>query len=248
MLRVLFHIWSKINYFVHQATTNSASLALALANANASGNDAHASNSQPKYSSTTNLHELRGTSSEQSRRSSGGTQWFRRLSNIGVASKGSSYDASFENSQDSLSSILGLDRELDKLEEQQASADGISNLMLPGRGASPLTTPNAIPQDVNSNDDDNELSEDDEEAIRNAADIFGCNTGSQGQDSIRNKEAENDSQKFPSSQVDAVGWTSRLKLLPGENAEEKTTDIDADGTFALGEETVRRNSMTARNA
>jgi hypothetical protein len=142
---------------------------------------------------------------------------------------------------------LGLDRELDKLEEQQANADGSSNLMLPGRGASPLTTPNAIPQDVNSNDDDNELSEDDEEAIRNAADIFGCNTGSQGQDSIRNKEAENDSQKFPSSQVDAVGWTSRLKL-PGENTEEKTTDIDADGTFALGEETVRRNSMTARNA
>lgn len=241
MLRVLFHIWSKIHYFVHQATTNSASLALALANANANGNgtSTSTSNSQPRHSSNINLQELRSTSSEQSRRSSGGSQWFRRLSNLGAVSKGSSYDASFENSQDSFSSILGLDRELDKLEEQQANADGNSNLMLPGRGASPLTTPNAITQDANADDDDDdddELSEDDEEAIRNAAGIFGCN-----------KEGRNDSQNLPSSQVDAVGWTSRLKL-PEENTEEKTADISADDTFALGEESVRRNSMTARNA
>lgn len=229
-------------YFVRQATTNSASLALALANANASGNDSATSNSQPNYSSTTNLQELRNTSSEQSRRSSGGTgtQWFRRLSNLGAASKGSSYDASFENSQESLSSILGLDKELDKVEEQQASAGGSSNLMLPGRGASPLTTPNAIPQDVNANDEDGELSEDDKEAIRNAADVFGCDTGSQGQDSINNEEGGDDT-------CDVVGWTSRLKL-PEENAEEKTPDIAVDGTVTLGEETMRRNSLTARNA
>ena len=134
-----------------------------------------------------------------------------------------------------------MDRELDKLEEQQANADGSSNLMLPGRGASPLTAPNAIPQDANAaaaddDDDDDELSEDDEEAIRNAAGIFGYN-----------KEGRNDSQNLPSSQVDAVGWTSRLKL-PEENTEENTADISAEGIFALGEESVRRNSMTARNA
>ena len=140
-----------------------------------------------------------------------------------------------------------MDRELDKLEDQQANADGSSNMMLPGRGASPLTTQNVIPQDANADDDDDDLSEDDEEAIRNVADVFGCNTGSQGQDSIRNKEGRHDSQNLASSQVDAVGWTSRLKL-PEENTEEKTADISAGGTFALGEESARRNSMTARNA
>ena len=241
MLLAFSPVWLKIYYFVRQATTNSASLALALANANASGNDSATSNSQPNYSSTTNLQELRNTSSEQSRRSSGGAQWFRRLSNLGAASKGSSYDASFENSQESLSSILGLDKELDKVEEQQASAGGSSDLMLPGRGASPLTTPNAIPQDVNANDEeDDELSEDDKEAIRNAADVFGCDTGSQGQDSISDEERGDDV-------CDVVGWTSRLKLQE-ENVEEKTPDIAVDGTVTLGEETVRRNSLTARNA
>ena len=144
--------------------------------------------------------------------------------------------------------------------------------MLPGRGASPLTTHNAIPQDANADDDDDdELSEDDEEAIRNAANVFGCNTGSQGQDSIhkkeggydsqnlvcntgsqgqdstRHKEGRHDSQNLASSQVDAVGWTSRLKV-PEVNSKEKTAGISADSTFALGEESVRRNSMTARNA
>ena len=217
----------------HQATTNSASLALALANANTNGNDTDTSRSQPKYSSTTNLQDLRNTGSEESRRSSGGTQWFRRLSNLGAASKGSSYDASFENSQNSFSSILGLDRELDKLEEQQANGDGDSNLMLPGRGASPLTTHNVIPHDIGCSDDCDDLSEDDEEAIRNAADVFGCN----------NKEGGQDSHNLRSSQVDAVGWTSRRK-----HTEEKATDIVADGTLALGEGGVRRNSMTARNA
>ena len=248
--RTFSHCWSKIHYFVLQATTNSASLALALANANANGNgtSTSTSNSQSRHSSNINLQELRSTSSGQSRRSSGGSQWFRRLSNLGAVSKGSSYDASFENSQDSLSSILGLDRELDKLEEQQTNADGSSNMMLPGRGASPLTTHNAIPQDANADDDDDdELSEDDEEAIRNAANVFGCNTGSQGQDSIHKKEGGYDSQNLPSSQVDAVGWTSRLKV-PEVNSKEKTAGISADSTFALGEESVRRNSMTARNA
>ena len=241
MLLAFSPVWLKIYYFVRQATTNSASLALALANANASGNDSATSNSQANYSSSTNLQELRNTSSEQSRRSSGGTQWFRRLSNLGAVSKGSSYDASFENSQDSLSSFRGLDKELDKVEEQQASAGGSSDLMLPGRGASPLTTPNAIPQDVNANDEeDDELSEDDKEAIRNAADVFGCDTGSQGQDSISDEERGDDV-------CDVVGWTSRLKLQE-ENVEEKTNDNAVDGTFALGEETMRRNSLTARNA
>ena len=240
MLLAFSPIWLKIYYFVRQVTTNSASLALALANANASGNDSAASNSHPNYSSNTNLQELRNTSSEQSRRSSGGTQWFRRLSNLGAVSKGSSYDASFENSQDSLSSFRGLDKELDKVEEQQASAGGSSDLMLPGRGASPLTTPNAIPQDVNANHEDGELSEDDKEAIRNAADVFGSDTGSQVQGSISDEERGDDF-------CDVVGWTSRLKLQE-EDAEEKTNDIAVDGTVTLGEETVRRNSLTARNA
>jgi len=255
----------QIHLFVHQAnpTTNSASLALALAHANGS----NISSSPPKRSSTTNLQELR--TCEQSRRSSGGTQWFRRLSNLstggahGDVRRGSGTTCSFENSQNSLSSILGLDRELDKLKEQQANEDD-SNLMLPGRGSSPPTNLGVISSGISPKGDDDDLSEDDEDAIRNAACAFACHEDipcqDQAQDVISeippsnesnaDKHEAEDGEDGPmsllASEVDAVGWTSRRKLLDEE--EKNTTGSASGGAVVLGEEIPRRNSMTARNA
>jgi len=244
------------------ATTNSASLALALANANTSSNGGCISSSLPKHSSTTNVQDPRNSEI----RSSGGGQWLRRLSNLGgvggITTRGSSYDASFDNSQNSFSSVLGIDRELNKLEEQQSSG-GSSNLILPGRGASPLTSPNVIPRggtcDDNDDDDDDDdgLGQSDEEAIRNAAGVFACHGGMPCQDRVVNQSPDNhnsqefedeedDPRNYLSSQVYAVGWTSRRKLLAED--EEKNPSTASDGKFALGEEMVRRNSLTARRA
>lgn len=219
------------------ATTNSASLALALANANASSNGDGLSGTLPKRSSATNLQGRRNSGR---RRSSSGGPWFRRL-NGGAGAN----NASFENSQDSFSSIRGLDGELSKLDEQQAGADS-SNLMLPGRGASPSPSPlvatNAIFQGGTSNDDD--LSKEDEESITNAADIFLCrDSKSSRDDSHSSQELEKDEYDPRSylSEVDAVGWATRQKSL--------SDDTNAsDGAVALGDDVARRNSLTARRA
>jgi len=219
------------------ATTNSASLALALANANASSNGDGLSGTLPKRSSATNLQGRRNSGR---RRSSSGGPWFRRLNGGAGAT-----NASFENSQDSFSSIRGLDGELSKLDEQQAGADS-SNLMLPGRGASPSPSPlvatNAIFQGGTSNDDD--LSKEDEESITNAADIFLCrDSKSSRDDSHSSQELEKDEYDPRSylSEVDAVGWATRQKSL--------SDDTNAsDGAVALGDDVARRNSLTARRA
>lgn len=209
------------------ATTNSASLALALANASSNGDGL--SGTLPKRSSATNLQGRRNSGR---RRSSGGGQWFRRL-NGGAGAN----NASFENSQDSFSSIRGLDGELSKLDEQQAGADS-SNLMLPGRGASPSPSPlvatNAIFQGGTSNDDD--LSKEDEESITNAADIFLCrdSKSSSRDDSHSSQELEKDEYDPRSylSEVDAVGWATRQKSL--------SDDTNAsDGAVALGDDVAR---------
>merc|ERR1719199_1505395 len=214
-------------HYAKQATTNSASLALALANANAnaSSNGDGLSGTLPKRSSATNLQGRRNSGR---RRSSGGGQWFRRL-NGGAGAN----NASFENSQDSFSSIRGLDGELSKLDEQQAGADS-SNLMLPGRGASPSPSPlvatNAIFQGGTSKDD--------EESITNAADIFLCrDSKSSRDDSHSSQELEKDEYDPRSylSEVDAVGWATRQKSL--------SDDTNAsDGAVALGDDVARRNS------
>ena len=172
--------------------------------------------------------------------SSGGGQWFRRL-NGGAGAN----NASFENSQDSFSSIRGLDGELSKLDEQQAGGESSSNLMLPGRGASPsplVAAPNAIFQGGTSNDDD--LSEEDEESIKNAADVFVCrDSKSSREDSHSSQELEKDEYDPRSylSQVDAVGWATRQKSLSDDTAA-------SDGALALGDDIGRRNSLTARRA
>jgi hypothetical protein len=115
--------------------------------------------------------------------------------------------------------------------------------MLPGRGASPsplVAAPNAIFQCDTSKDDD--LSKEDEESIKNAADIFlRRDSKSSREDSHSSQELEED-EYDPTGlpQVDAVGWATRQKSLSSDTTA-------SDGAIALGDDIVRRN-MTARNA